>query len=242
MTMRDRNDAEARPEQAGARDRGRRALLPFLIASIAAHAAVFGVLPGLQRESILPVVTLEVVLSVPEALAVAPQEPAAPRPPARSEPKRSPPEARPQPRHEPPSPVVVRPASRPEELHSFAVGAAAPEPEPASPAVPEQKIQAADAAVLPPISRAAYLRNPPPFYPLAARRAGEQGTVLLRVLITREGAASRVEIEKGSGSVHLDAAAQETVKAWRFTPARRGAEAIESWMRVPVMFRLVGDS
>jgi protein TonB len=65
---------------------------------------------------------------------------------------------------------------------------------------------------------------------------------LLRVLVTREGAASRVEIEKGSGSVHLDAAAQETVKAWRFTPARRGAEAIESWMRVPVMFRLVGDS
>jgi protein TonB len=216
--------------------------LPFLIASIAAHAAVFGVLPGLQRESTLPVVTLDVVLSVPEALAVAPPEPAAPLPPARSEPKRSPPEARPQPRHEPPSPVVALPASRPEELRFVAAEPAALEPEPAASAVPEQKTQAAVAAVLPPVFHATYLRNPPPPYPLAARRAGEQGTVLLRVLVTREGAASRVEIEKGSGSAHLDAAALEAVKAWRFTPARRGAETIESWMRVPVMFRLVGDS
>ena len=59
---------------------------------------------------------------------------------------------------------------------------------------------------------------------------------------TREGSAARVELDKSSGSTHLDAAARETVKAWRFTPARRGGEAVESWMVVPVVFRLEGPS
>ncbi|MBI2509585.1 MAG: energy transducer TonB, partial [Betaproteobacteria bacterium] len=89
---------------------------------------------------------------------------------------------------------------------------------------------------------AAYLRNPPPRYPLAARRAGEQGTVTLRVLITREGLPARVELEKSSGSGHLDAAALEAVRSWRFEPARRGAEPVESWHLVPIVFRLEGAS
>jgi periplasmic protein TonB len=88
----------------------------------------------------------------------------------------------------------------------------------------------------------AYLRNPGPRYPDAARRAGEQGTVTLRVLVTREGLPARVTVEKSSGSAHLDNAALEAVKAWRFTPARQGAERIESWMLVPVAFRLEGAS
>jgi protein TonB len=51
-----------------------------------------------------------------------------------------------------------------------------------------------------------------------------------------------VAVEKSSGSPHLDAAALEAVKAWRFTPARRGADAVESWMLVPIVFRLDGAS
>ena len=89
---------------------------------------------------------------------------------------------------------------------------------------------------------AAYLSNPAPRYPDAARRSGEQGTVTLRVQVARDGAPSRVAVEKSSGSPHLDAAALEAVKAWRFTPARRGGEAVESWMLVPIVFRLEGAS
>ena len=103
-------------------------------------------------------------------------------------------------------------------------------------------MQVASVAVTPPGFNAAYLRNPAPRYPLAARRAAEQGTVTLRVLVTREGLASRVAVEKSSGSPHLDAAALEAVKAWRFTPARQGADAVESWMLVPIVFRLEGSS
>jgi protein TonB len=86
------------------------------------------------------------------------------------------------------------------------------------------------------------LRNPAPRYPEAARRAGEQGTVTLRVLVTREGLPARVAVERSSGSSGLDRAAREAVKAWRFAPAAQGGERIESWMLVPVVFRLEAAS
>jgi protein TonB len=94
----------------------------------------------------------------------------------------------------------------------------------------------------PPGFNAEYLRNPAPRYPLIARRNGEQGTVTLRVLVTREGIPAQVSVEKSSGSGHLDGAALDAVKTWRFVPARRGAEAVEAWMLVPVVFKLEGIS
>ena len=116
-------------------------------------------------------------------------------------------------------------------------GLSVPAPRPADPsAAPEQKNQVASAP--PPVTGAAYLRNPAPTYPMAARRAGEQGTVMLRVLVTTEGLPARVDLQKSSGSAHLDRAAIETVKGWRFKPARRGNEAVEGWVDVPVVFNL----
>ena len=96
----------------------------------------------------------------------------------------------------------------------------------------------AEAPLTPPVFNAAYLRNPPPRYPLAARRNGEQGTVTLRVLVDREGLPASVAVEKTSGFAPLDNAAREAVRAWRFAPARRGSQAVEAWVLVPVVFRL----
>ncbi|MGH8634142.1 MAG: energy transducer TonB, partial [Burkholderiales bacterium] len=138
------------------------------------------------------------------------------------------------------APVLEWSESRAAESASFTVEPArVPEPAVAS---PEPRSLNASVAVTPAGFNAAYLSNLAPRYPVAARRAGEHGTVTLRVLVTREGLASRVAVEKSSGSPHLDAAALEAVKAWRFTPARRGADAIESWMLVPIVFRLEGSS
>jgi len=60
------------------------------------------------------------------------------------------------------------------------------------------------------------------------------------VLVTAEGIASTVELEKSSGSATLDNAAREAAKGWRFVPARRGADPVEAWVLVPVVFRLEG--
>lgn len=85
---------------------------------------------------------------------------------------------------------------------------------------------------------AAYLNNPDPIYPPISRRLGEEGRVLLKVRVTAEGAAAAVDLEKSSGFERLDEAARQAVARWRFVPARRGDEAIEATVTVPIVFRL----
>lgn len=83
-------------------------------------------------------------------------------------------------------------------------------------------------------------RCAPPRYPLAARRRGEEGRVVLRLLVTREGRVGEVRILRSSGVETLDRAAEEAAREWRFEPARRGSEAIAAWVEVTVRFRLEG--
>lgn len=83
-----------------------------------------------------------------------------------------------------------------------------------------------------------YLHNPKPVYPAMARRNGEEGKVLLRVRVGPEGLAQEVTVRQGTGFPRLDEAAREAVSRWRFVPARRGDENIESWVVVPITFAL----
>jgi protein TonB len=114
--------------------------------------------------------------------------------------------------------------------------------------VPEPKPQVAAGApkaaapATPPVFNAGYLRNPAPEYPLLARRNGEQGTVTLKVLVARDGSPVSISVERTSGSERLDRAALDTVKTWRFIPAREGSEPVEAWVLVPIVFRLEGAS
>jgi protein TonB len=85
-----------------------------------------------------------------------------------------------------------------------------------------------------------YLDNPKPVYPQASRRAGEQGTVSLRVHVSVEGRVLAVETARSSNFPRLDDAARDTVSRWRFIPARRGENAVDSWVVVPVTFQLQG--
>lgn len=223
----------------GARRRARRVLAVFLIGSVVVHAAMIVVLPQFSSDREVPTVrVLEVALVQSGPLPVAPAEPApAPTPPQRVARALVPPQPQ---RMTDAPPVLALPESRTQSEPSFTVPAPRPAETRSAPA--EAKTEVASVAVTPPSFSAAYLRNPAPRYPLAARRAGEQGTVTLRVLVTRDGQPARVSVEKSSGSTHLDEAALEAVKTWRFTPARQGAEPVESWMLVPVVFRLEGAS
>jgi len=83
-----------------------------------------------------------------------------------------------------------------------------------------------------------YLHNPAPPYPPQARRMSEEGRVILRVEVSAEGRAQNVEIKTSSGSARLDESAQRTVRSWRFIPAKRGETAVDSWVLVPIIFKL----
>ncbi|HXV10485.1 MAG TPA: energy transducer TonB [Burkholderiales bacterium] len=236
---------ENRPRSRSAR----RALLTFLFASAALHAAVIiGVQGPFTRPDAPALTVLEVVLVQTEAARPARVEPvrpeAAPSPQARTG-ARVPgaePAVRPRPKAGPrriESPVLSLPD--PPAAEEVAAAEEKPAAAPPAPAKTPEHV-ASIAPPTPPSFSAAYLRNPAPRYPVAARRAGEQGTVTLKVLVGMDGLPQRVEVEKTSGSSRLDSAALDAVRRWRFVPARRGSSAIESWVLVPVVFRLESPS
>jgi protein TonB len=88
------------------------------------------------------------------------------------------------------------------------------------------------------VTQARYRDTPRPDYPESARRDGREGRVLLRVLVDDQGRSKQVEINSSSGSEALDRAAAEAIKRWRFHPARYGDKTVESWLRIPIEFRL----
>ncbi len=152
-----------------------------------------------------------------------------------------------------PAPQEVRPAPQQQRKPAApkqsatapvtpATPAAAASSAPEEPAAPAESKEVAPPAVTedttPPIYQAAYLNNPPPIYPLVARRRGIEGTVVIRAQITEDGNCSVVNLSKSSGYEMLDQAALAAVKTWRFIPAQRGSQAINAWVVVPITFRL----
>jgi protein TonB len=112
----------------------------------------------------------------------------------------------------------------------------------------EQPVQVAEApakiaavaepAIEPPRFGAAYLNNPAPTYPPLSRRTGEQGRVLLKVLVSENGLAESVQLDSSSGYEKLDRAAIEAVKKWSFVPAKRSNQPVSAYVLVPVKFSL----
>ena len=130
-----------------------------------------------------------------------------------------------------PLPVLAAPAEAPSPI-------SAPPPPPAPPALAEVSAPPAPLTVTQPIFNADYLNNPAPLYPTLSRRYGEQGKVVLRVLVNARGTADEVQIFTSSGFRRLDEAALEAVRRWKFVPAKRGAEAVQAWVRIPIPFIL----
>ncbi len=97
---------------------------------------------------------------------------------------------------------------------------------------------AAPLPVTQPRFNAEYLDNPKPAYPSASRRMGEEGEVRLRVQVDITGQPQQIEIFRSSGFPRLDQAALDTVRQWRFVPARQGDQPIPAWVIVPIKFSL----
>ena len=78
----------------------------------------------------------------------------------------------------------------------------------------------------------------PPVYPRASRRAGETGTVVLRIDVAVNGAVTSSAVAVSSGFARLDAAAQKAVQHWRFTPGTAGGAPTAMSLQVPIRFEL----
>ena len=77
-----------------------------------------------------------------------------------------------------------------------------------------------------------------PTYPPASRRAGEAGTVRLKVLVDENGRTKDVQVAQTSGFSRLDDAAKQAVRRWKFKPAMEAGKAIPIWTQVAITFRL----
>ena len=104
-----------------------------------------------------------------------------------------------------------------------------------------QAVQQEDGVNLPGTLQMAYPRyqdNAPPNYPALARKRGQEGAVILKVLVNREGRVDELEIDSSSDFTLLDRAAVSAVRKWSFEPGMRGDEKIPMWVKVPVTFKL----
>ena len=79
-----------------------------------------------------------------------------------------------------------------------------------------------------------------PAYPPAARKAGLEGTVLLRIQILATGRPGDITVARSSGHGMLDEAAIAAVTQWRFIPAkdRSSGRTVTCITSLPVSFRL----
>lgn len=216
------------------------------IAALVATAHVTGLLaltliaPQRQTEPVtMPIQVALIQAEAPKPAAPPPptvKPDPTPLPPARVEPK-------PRPRTVTKAPPT-KPTPVPTTTAPSAITSAEPVPAPEPPA-PAAQVPAAAPATEPVSATvvaarfdAAYLNNPAPTYPPLSRRMREEGKVMLKVLVSADGLPVRIELSRGSGADRLDRAAADAVGRWKFVPARRGEQTVESWVLVPIIFKL----
>lgn len=81
--------------------------------------------------------------------------------------------------------------------------------------------------------------SPKPEYPEIARQANMEGTVVLNVLVNREGNVQEVILVKSSPV--FDEAAEQAIRRWRFRPAILDHEPVAAWVHIPVRFVISGE-
>jgi protein TonB len=122
-----------------------------------------------------------------------------------------------------------------------------PKPVQKRPAVPQAPVeaqpqQAAPAAAAAPktvsASQLGYVVPPNPIYPARSRKAGEQGNVMIRVLVDVTGRPAQVSLQTSSGHPELDQSALSAVRAAQFRPYAEGGLAQAVWVLVPINFVL----
>ena len=181
-------------------------------------------------EVLVPVAVLSEMIEPPRPKA----EPPPPKPVAPATPTVTPKTATLPP---PPMPLAITDATPAPNAPTGVVAQPLPLPPITAPVAATPAPVAAPKVELP-SSDADYLQNPKPAYPAMSKRLGEQGKVIVRVLIGVDGTAQKAEIKQSSGFDRLDQAALATTQRWRYAPGKRGGVAEAMWFNVPINFVL----
>jgi protein TonB len=120
-------------------------------------------------------------------------------------------------------PLITLTEEPPENAITVTVAEAPPQQAPA-PAAPRV------------VTDVAYVQAPQPRYPPESKRSGEEGLVVLRVLINELGRAARVDVERSSGHVRLDEAARAAVQRALFRPYVENGVARMALATIPIEF------
>lgn len=219
----------------------------IVAAVVAIHLfALWALQNGLLRRAVDLVIPVQVLAEFIEA----PQPEVTPEPaPPQPEPKPvTKPVVQPKPKPKPrPAPQPVATPDPEPALLTAPVGAIEPPtPEPTAETTAEAAPPSPAAPPAPPAppkielpsSSAKYLNNVPPTYPPLSKRLGEQGKVVVRVLIDVNGTASQASIKTSSGYQRLDQTALQTVSKWRFVPGKRAGVPEAMWFNIPLNFVL----
>ncbi|MCW5609991.1 MAG: energy transducer TonB [Rubrivivax sp.] len=139
---------------------------------------------------------------------------------------------------QPPAPLLAPPELPAIQLPPAEPAPALPPPQQAPAAVRAEPVASVPAPTAPPapppparkqLSTTAlrYLVEPPVELPRASRRAGEQGTVWLRVVVGTQGLPLQVSVQRSSGHARLDEQALWAMRQARFQPYTEDGRALE---------------
>ena len=112
---------------------------------------------------------------------------------------------------------------------------------PAGPAAAPLEPQAPPAASAAPrivTSGVEYVKAPQPEYPPLSKRMGEQGKVVLRVLVNEQGLPAEVVVQTSSGYARLDEAGRQAALRALFKPYREDGRPVAVFVIVPLNFQL----
>jgi TonB family protein len=79
--------------------------------------------------------------------------------------------------------------------------------------------------------------NLQPTYPPAALIGNLRGVVTIRAQVLTNGQVGEMFVRPPRAAGVLEQAAMETVRRWRFKPARRNGEPVSAWVNIPIEYR-----
>lgn len=120
------------------------------------------------------------------------------------------------------APAEVRPMAPPVPVAVAAAPAAAP-----APSMPRTITTGVE-----------YVKEPQPVYPQMSKRMGEQGRVMLRILVNERGTPDQVQVHSSSGSPRLDEAGRQAALRAQFKPHMEDGRAVAVYVIVPVNFQI----